>query len=346
MHAWVHETTNFGGTYMTRFYHDEDADLSILEGRTIAVIGYGNQGRAQALNMRDNGLNVIVGNIDDDYKKLAIEDGFEVHSIEEAAKRGNIISLLLPDEVAPNIYKEQIERRLTENKVINFASGYNIAFGYIEPPPFVDVIMVAPRCLGRFVRERFERGVGFPSFFGVGQDYSGKAKAIALAIAKAIGSTRMGVLEIGLEQEAYVDLFSEQGFGPILGAAMFGEYVVLQAAGIPPEAILIEMYVSGELAETFKAMAEIGLIKQMDYHSRTSQFGSVVASLNLDFEVREAITNYMKKTLEKIKSGKFARKWKEDMNAGYPLYNRLRKVREDNELAVVERRVRKGLRMV
>jgi len=330
---------------MTKFYHDEDADLSVLEGKTIAIIGYGNQGRAQALNIRDNGLKVIIGNIDDAYKKLAIEDGFEVYPIIEAANKGDVISLLLPDEVSPNIYKEQIEDQLEENKVINFASGYNIAFGFIKPPSFIDVVVVAPRCLGRFVRERFERGEGFPSFFGVKQDHSGKAKEIALAIAKAIGSTRMGVLELSFEQEAYIDLFSEQGFGPILGAAMVAEYVVLQEAGIPPEAILIELYMSGELSEAFKAMAEIGLIKQMDYHSRTSQFGSILASLNLDFEVREAITNYMKKALENIKSGEFAKKWKEDMDAGYPMYNKLKEFRENNELAVAEKLVRKGLRM-
>ena len=330
---------------MTKIYRDEDADLSVLKSKTIAVMGYGNQGRAQALNMRDSGLKVIIGNIDDDYKKLAIEDGFKVYPIREAAKKGNIISLLIPDEVAPNVYKEEIENQLEENKVINFASGYNIAFDLIKPPPFIDVVMVAPRCLGRFVRERFERGEGFPSFFGVKQDHSGKAKKIALAIAKAIGSTRMGVLELSLEQEAYIDLFSEQGFGPILGAAMTSEYVVLQEAGFPPEAILIELYMSGELSEAFKAMAEIGLIKQMDYHSRTSQFGSILASMNLDFEVRETITNYMKKALENIKSGEFAKKWKEDMDAGYPLYNRLKEYRENNELAIVERQVRKGLRM-
>jgi len=330
---------------MTEFYRDEDADLSILEGRTMAVIGYGNQGRAQALNMRDSGLKVIIGNIDDDYKKLAIEDGFKVYSIREAANKGDVISILLPDEIAPDIYKEAIKNQLEENKVINFASGYNIAFGFIKPPPFIDVVMVAPRCLGKYVRERFERGEGFPSFFGVKQDHSGKAKEIALAMAKAIGSTRMGVLELSLEQEAYIDLFSEQGFGPILGAAMVAEYVVLQEAGIPQEAILIELYMSGELSEAFKAMAEIGLIKQMDYHSRTSQFGSILASMNLNFEVREAITNYMKKALENIKSGEFAKKWKEDMDAGYPLYDRLKEFRENNELAIAERRVRKGLRM-
>jgi len=330
---------------MTKIYRDEDADLSVLKSRTIAVMGYGNQGRAQALNMRDSGLKVIIGNIDDDYKKLASEDGFKVYPIREAAKKSDIISLLIPDEVAPNVYKEEIENQLEENKVINFASGYNIAFDLIKPPPFIDVVMVAPRCLGRFVRERFERGEGFPSFFGVKQDHSGKAKKIALAIAKAIGSTRMGVLELSLEQEAYIDLFSEQGFGPILGAAMTSEYVVLQEAGFPPEAILIELYMSGELSEAFKAMAEIGLIKQMDYHSRTSQFGSILASMNLDFEVRETITNYMKKTLENIKSGEFAKKWKEDMDAGYPLYDRLKEFRENNELAIAERQVRKGLRM-
>jgi len=330
---------------MTKIYRDEDADLSVLKSRTIAVMGYGNQGRAQALNMRDSGLKVIIGNIDDDYKKLASEDGFKVYPIREAAKKSDIISLLIPDEVAPNVYKEEIENQLEENKVINFASGYNIAFDLIKPPPFIDVVMVAPRCLGRFVRERFERGEGFPSFFGVKQDHSGKAKKIALAIAKAIGSTRMGVLELSLEQEAYIDLFSEQGFGPILGAAMTSEYVVLQEAGFPPEAILIELYMSGELSEAFKAMAEIGLIKQMDYHSRTSQFGSILASMNLDFEVRETITNYMKKALENIKSGEFAKKWKEDMDAGYPLYDRLKEFRENNELAIAERQVRKGLRM-
>jgi len=330
---------------MSKIYRDEAADISFLKDRTIAVLGYGNQGRAQALNMRDSGLKVIIGNIEDEYMESALKDGFEVYPIKEAAKKGNITSILLPDEIVPEIYKEQIESQLKENDVINFASGYNIAFNFIEPPPFVDVVMVAPRCLGRFVRERFERGKGFPSFFGVDQNHSGKAKEIALAISKAIGSTRMGVLELSLEQEAHLDLFSEQGFGPMVGAAMLGEYVLLKEEGFPPEAILIEMYMSGELGESFKAMAEVGLIKQMDYHSRTSQFGSVLASTNVDLEVRDAVEDYMRKALENIRSGEFAKKWKEDMEAGYPLYNRLKEIREDNELAIVEKELRKELGM-
>jgi len=330
---------------MAKIYHDGDVDLSVLKDKTIAVIGYGNQGRAQALNMRDSGLKVIIGNIEDDYKKSAIKDGFDVFLIREAAKKGDVIMILLPDEVTPDIYKEQIENELKENNVISFASGYNVAFGLIKIKPFVDVVMVAPRCLGRFVRERFEKGKGFPSFFGVAQNYSGKAKEIVLAIAKMIGSTKMGVLELSFEQEAHLDLFSEQGFGPIMGAAMMGEYAVMLDAGFPPEAVLIEMYMSGELGESFKAMAEVGLIKQMDYHSRTSQFGSVMASMNLDAGVRTAVYNYMTKALEKIRSGEFAKKWKEDMEAGYPLYEELNEARKNNEIAVVEKKVRKELGM-
>ena len=247
-----------------KIYQDGDADLAVLQGKTIAIIGYGNQGRSQALNMRDSGLKeVIVGSIEDESWKQAEADGFAVHSIKEASQKGDILFILLPDEVAPDIYREEIEPGLKKGDVLNFASGYNITFGEIEPPDGVDVIMVAPRMIGAVVRELYERGKGAPAFLAVERDYSGQAKDIALALSKGIGATRAGVIEVTFDMETKMDLLSEQAIGPIIFAAMMAKYELEIAEGIPPAAVLMELYLSGELSHVFGLMAKRGIVTQV-----------------------------------------------------------------------------------
>ena len=193
-----------------RVLRDEDADLGPLLDKTVAVVGYGNQGRAQALNLRDSGVEVIVGSVRDEGADRAEADGFRVLPIGEASEAADAIALLVPDEVQRSVYDADIAPRLAEGKVLDFAHGYNIHFGFIRPPNFVDVILVAPRMIGVNVRRSFEHGAGVPAYIAVAQDASGRARDLALAWAKGIGATRAGVLETTFKEETETDLFGEQ----------------------------------------------------------------------------------------------------------------------------------------
>lgn len=325
---------------MAQIYHDSDADLSYLQGKTLAVIGYGNQGQAQALNLRDSGLNVIVGTLRDNSWKRAVDDKFAVYSIDEAAHLGQILMMLIPDEVMPEVYHREIAPHLSPDKVIDFASGYNIGFGLIKPPTFVDVVMVAPRMIGRGVRQLYRDGKSFASFIAVEQDASGLAKKIVLALAKGIGSTRAGVLELSMRQEAELDLFSEQAFGPAFGAALGAAISVELEAGYPPEAVLLELYMSGELAIVMQAGVEVGMIKQMDFHSQTSQYGSMTRRPR--FATGE-LKEKMRAVLEEIRSGKFSQEWTAEQKAGLPNFRQLKAKAMKSPLIELEEKVRKEL---
>ncbi len=316
---------------MAVIYHDEDASLDAIRGETVAILGYGNQGSAQARNLRDSGLDVIVGNIDDPYRAAAVQDGFEVAPIAAASRRANLVFLLVPDEIMPEIYQRDIAPYLRPGQLLDFAHGYNIAFDLIVPPAFVDVVMIAPRMIGSGVRDSYLSGEGFPSFVGVHQDASGKARQRLLGLAKAVGSTRAGCLEMTLRDEATLDLFTEQAFGPAFGRVMMTAIDTLVDAGYPPEAVLMELYLSGELAYTFLKIRELGMLKQHELHSHTSQYGTITRSAryaDLDPPLRER----MRASLEEIRSGAFAKEWSSDrgdklellkqaraMQAGLPL---------------------------
>ena len=307
---------------MAKLFFDGDADLNYLKDLTLGFIGYGNQGRSQALNLRDSGLKVIAGSGTAWSVENAQEDGFPVYSIREITQRADILFMLLPDEVMPEYYEKEIAPFLRKGQVLNFASGYNIHFQYICPPPFVDVVLVAPRMIGKGVRDTFLRGIGFPSLIAVAQDASGKALEYTLAIAKGIGSTRMGVVMSSFEEEAVVDLFSEQSGDIYFYRVMFD---VLTDAGYSPEAVLLELYGSGELSEMYAAARDMGMYNQLRLHSRTSQYGQQVTSLkylNLD-----AMRNSLKQVVGHIKSGEFAREWHEEQEKGLP--NLIRKTNEN-----------------
>jgi len=336
----------------TKFYYDKEADLSIISGKTIAVIGYGNQGRSQALNIRDtkSDFKVIIGNVKDEYWERARKDGFDVYPISEACKMADIMLLLIPDEIMHEVYKKEIEQHLKEGKVLCFASGYTITFNFIEPPKNVDVILVGPRMGGKEVRELYVSGKGFPSFIAVKQDASGKAQKIALAIAKAIGSTKGNsvLIEVTFEQETLSDLLSEQALAPLIMAAWIAKYEVDVENGIPPEAALLELHLSGEWAEDFKRMAEMGIIKQLPLHSRTSQYGQLTRTnrlLNNEEEpYYKQIKAFVQRQAEKIKNGEFAREWALEQATEYVTLKKLYEKFENSPMIKKEQETLKRVR--
>jgi len=186
---------------MVKVYYDSNADLAFLKNRTVCLFGYGNQGRSQALNMRDSGVNVIVGTLKDLSWNQAKRDGFQVYSLEKGAELGDILLMLMPDEVQLEVYKRNVEKNLQEGDVLDFAHGISIRYGLVKPPSYMDVVLVAPRMIGTGVRELYVKGSGAPAFVGVEQNASGKAKEITLAIAKALGFTRVGVVETSFAKE-------------------------------------------------------------------------------------------------------------------------------------------------
>lgn len=318
-------------------YYDCDADLKVLDGQKVAVIGYGNQGRAQGLNMRDSGVDVIVGNIRDESFDRARADGFAPVSISEAARAADVLCIFLPDEIQQEVYYREIGPHVHAEKALNFAHGYTVRYGLIRPPRDVDVIMVAPRMIGVGVRDRFVSGAGAPAFVAVHQDATGDAWPKALALAKAIGATRVGVLKSTFAEETELDHFSEQAVWPVILRLLTMAYDLLTERGYQPEAVLLELYASGEAAQVFQEMAEVGLFQQMNFHSRTSQYATVSRGPRLlpdDFRASLA------ETLDEIRGGAFAHEWEAEQEAGYPVFERLKAEALAHPINATEERLR------
>ena len=323
---------------MAKVYYDKDADLGFLKNKTIGIIGYGNQGRAQALNLRDSGAKVIIGVRADKTRQQAISDGFKVSSIPKVATQAQVVLLLIPDEVMPEVFKDKVLPGLAPGKALCFASGYNVAFKLIKPPGGVDVVMVAPRMLGAGVRQYYLEGKGFSSFIGVHQDATGNALKMALAIAKGIGSTRSGAMLLTFAQEAELDLFSEQAFGPAFGLVMLSAMQTLIDAGYPVEAVVEELILSGEFAYAMQKIEELGFLKQTELHSHTCQYGSMTRSVR--FMIPQ-IPQIMQETLEEIQSGAFAKEWDAEQKAGLPNFKQLNKAKYQHPIAEWDRKTRK-----
>jgi ketol-acid reductoisomerase len=327
---------------MATVYHDEDARLDPLRDKVISVVGYGNQGRAQALNLRDSGVRTVIGVRADATRRQAQSDGFEVLSIARAARQGDIILLLIPDEVMPEVFLSRVLPALQAGKTVCFASGYNVAFGLISPPSQVDVIMVAPRMIGAGVRQRYLDGKGFPSFIGVHQDASGNAMSTALAIAKGIGSTKYGAMATTFAEEAELDLFTEQAFGPAFGQVLLSSIQTLVESGYPVEAAMVELILSGEFAYSLDKISELGFFRQMELHSHTSQYGSMTRSARF---ISPDLSVKMRDVLEEIRSGAFAREWESEQRAGLPVYRQIKALRNKHPIAEWERSARKAFRI-
>ena len=325
-----------------RAFVEADGVLSVLSGRMIAVIGYGNQGRAQALNLRDSGVaDIIVGTIEDESREQAERDGFAVRAIDEAARAADVLLLLIPDEDLPAVFAEQIAPHLQAHDAVVFASGYALAFGGLTPPPDVDVLLLAPRMIGRQMRELYVQGDGFYSYVSVEQDASGGGWPLVLALAKGIGTLRAGAFELDARTEAVLDLYHEQAFGSVLGVSIALLLEVGAAAGIPREALVLDLYLSGEVAQSLQAASQLGFYEQSRLHSLTSQYGGMMRAMELDGAPLRA---HFARILDEVQSGEFARRWHEERDKDYENFEPLRELaRQANPFTPIERQLRTAL---
>lgn len=313
---------------MARMYYDQDANLDLLAGKTVAIIGYGSQGHAHALNLKDSGVNVVVGLYSGSKSvKKAEEAGLKVLSVAEAAKTADWIMILLPDEVQKTIYQAEIEPHLSEGKVLFFAHGFNINFAQIIPPPTVDVVMVAPKGPGHLVRRTYEQGQGVPALFAVFQDASGQARDRAMAYAKGIGGTRAGVLETTFREETETDLFGEQvvlcgGLTALIKAG----FDTLVEEGYQPELAYFECL--HEVKLIVDLIVEGGLAKMRDSISNTAEYGDLTRGPRI---VTDETRAEMRKILREIQTGQFAREFVLENQAGKPGFTAMRR-RESEEL--------------
>ncbi|MER3397185.1 MAG: ketol-acid reductoisomerase [Chloroflexota bacterium] len=322
---------------MARIYYDADADLNLLKGRRIAVLGFGSQGHAHSLNLRDSGLDVIVG-LYEGSKSWGKAQGFglQVATVREACEQADIIMVLLPDQVHREVYNAAIAPALKAGKTLMFAHGFNIHFGQVVPPPDVDVSMVAPKAPGHMMRELFTQGLGVPALLAVHQDVSGRAKEVALAYAKGIGSTRAGVVETTFKEETETDLFGEQtvlcgGVSALVKAA----FEVLTEAGYQPELAYFECL--HELKLIVDLMYQGGLAYMRYSVSDTAEYGDYTRGPRvIDRRVKET----MREILAEIQSGRFAREWILENQAGRPSFYAMRRAEADHPLEVVGRQLR------
>jgi ketol-acid reductoisomerase len=328
---------------MARVYYDQDADINDLAGDTIAVLGYGIQGRAQALNLRESGLAVIVGNREDTYREQARADGFEVLSLTEAVRVGDVILVLVPDEAQGRVYEETIQPGLAPGNALVFAHGFSIRYRIIQPPESVDLLLLAPRLPGKYLRERYLEGSGVPVYIDVGHDATGRAKRRVLALAKGLGATRVGAMEVSFSQETELDHFSEHFVYPLIVTAIHLAYEVLVEEGYEPEAVLMELHGSGELGEVLLEGSKIGLHKMIEtLASPACQFGiySYAPRLFPD-EMRRAL----KDVIREIKDGSFALQLLAEQQQGYPRLRTLKDAARGHALAATEMRLRQLIRL-
>jgi len=323
---------------MAEIHYDKDIDMKILNGKKIAIIGYGSQGHAHAQNLRDSEMDVIVGELEGSKPwNMAKEKGFEVYTTDRASKMADIIMFLAPDTVQKNIYYKYIEPNLERGNVLCFAHGFNIHFKQIIPREDIDVIMIAPKGPGHIVRRMYTESSGVPAIIAVHQDYSKKAKQYALAYAKAIGAGRVGIITTTFKEETETDLFGEQ-------AVLCGGTTELIRAGFDT---LVEAGYQPEIAY-FEVLSELKLIVDLIYEggiswmrysiSDTAEYGDMVkGKLIITAQTREN----MKKLLEDIQNGSFAREWILENEAGRPLYNAIKKKEENHLIEKVGKDLRK-----
>ncbi|HZP37742.1 MAG TPA: NAD(P)-binding domain-containing protein [Methylomirabilota bacterium] len=320
-----------------RVYRATDAPEGGLAGEAVAVLGYGHLGRTAALNLRDSGAKVRIGNRDDEYAERARSEGFEVVPITTAAA-DDVVYVLLPDEVIPDVFGTDVGPALRPGSAIAFGSGYSLAFDLIRPPAGIDVLLVAPRMAGNSARTRYLQGQGFWACLGVEADASGRAQQRMLALADALGVLRAGGVQMSAKVEATLDLFVEQTVGAVLGMAIMMAFEVAREADIPPEALVLEMYMSGEMEAVFQAFRETGFFRASEDHGPTAVFGGITRSIEMD---RDAMADRFRQVLEDIRSGGFARRFQDEARNGYPMLEFARAMMHGvSPMAEAEERIR------
>ena len=323
---------------MTDLYYDDDADLAVLTEKTVAIIGYGSQGHAHALSLRDSGVDVVVGLKEGSSSRAkAEEQGLKVATVAEAAKSADIVMMLVPDQHQADVFTNDVAPNLQAGNALFFSHGFNIRFGYIEAAQDIDVAMVAPKGPGHVVRREYEAGRGVPALIAVEQNPSGKAKELALAYAKGIGGTRAGVIETTFTEEAETDLFGEQAVlcGGASHLVQYG-FEVLTEAGYKPEIAYFE--VLHELKLIVDLMVEGGLTKQRWSISDTAEFGDYVGGPRV---ISPEVKENMKAVLADVQSGAFAQRFMDDQRSGAKEFQELRKKNESHPIESTGRELRK-----
>tara|TARA_Y100001968_G_C19400718_1_gene740853 strand:+ start:357 stop:1352 length:996 start_codon:yes stop_codon:yes gene_type:complete len=322
---------------MAKLFYDSDADLNLLRDKTVAIIGYGSQGHAHALNLKDSGIKVVVGLYQGSRStQKASSDGLEVLSVAEASAKADWIMVLLPDEFQKDVYANEIAPHLSQGKVLSFAHGFNIRFGLIQPPENVDVVMIAPKGPGHTVRWEYQNGQGVPALFAIEQDASGQARNLAMAYAKGIGGTRAGILETNFKEETETDLFGEQavlcgGLSELVKAG----FETLVEAGYQPELAYFECL--HEVKLIVDLMVKGGLTAMRDSISNTAEYGDYVSGPRL---ITNETKEEMKRILSDIQDGTFARNFVQECEAGKP---KMKQCREKDASLPIEK-VGKSLR--
>ncbi|MGZ4852794.1 MAG: ketol-acid reductoisomerase [Halobacteriota archaeon] len=321
---------------MVQIFYNEDADLKHLSDKKIAIIGYGSQGHAQAQNLKDSGLDVLIGLRKGRSWDQALKDGFEVLSVAEAANRGDVVQLLLPDERQAAVYAAEIEPQLQEGNVLSFSHGFNIHYNQIVPPADVDVVMVAPKGPGHLVRRIYTQGEGVPALVAVYQDYTGNAFQTALAYAKGMGATRAGVLETSFQEETETDLFGEQAV--LCGgttALIKAGFETLVEAGYKPEIAYFECL--HELKLIVDLIHEGGLSWMRHSISDTAEYGDLTRGEHI---ITNATRDAMRGLLKDIQTGEFAREWILENQANRPVFNALTRREREHPIETVGAKLR------
>lgn len=324
-----------------KFFYDADVTPGILKGKTVGIIGYGIQGRAQALNLRDSGLKVLIGNRKDSYLDRVQKDGFDLLPFDQLALKADLLCLLIPDQAHQEVYEQFIAPNLRPQKTLLVAHGYSLHYKEIRPRKDLDVVMCAPRMPGKQLREYYLRGSGVPAFADVFQDATGQAWQTTLGFAKACGFTKAGVVAVSVQEEAEIDLLVEQFLIPNILKAIHTGFDCMVTAGFSPLPALMELYASGELGEVLYRAAEVGLYKTFEENaSPTCQFG---ITQSYDSALKGNPKEMFAQVLQRIRSEAFRRSLGEEGNAGYPLTRALWDKMEKTDLANVHHEIQEKI---